>query len=239
MTDYKIDDPAVCIGDTQSGKTTSAIALCQMHNKWNYITPFVNTKGDRKFYDINGLGTGVAKYINVSIDQYIRLLNDYTTDGIIEIRPDILEGDVVSQIEPYLKETIAFKKKDQEQPILLAIDELHRLQAKAAINRSVQDIWTMGKGLGLFGLGISQRGTHINNDIWTQSEWFFIHKIKQRDLKYYHEQKYLSIPGEWLLPKHSPECTYPWRVKNDRHKLFIESPYSNGLRETPLRKPPF
>jgi len=237
----RLDEHALIIGDTQTGKTTSAAALAQEQNKHGYISIVVNTKNDRMFYDIPPFGKGVAKYINTSIDQFIYYLNDYRTDGIIEIRPQLIKGKTpIAQIEPYLEELINFKKTDQEFPTAIFVDELHRLQSKMSISTMLQNLWTMGKGLNLFACGMSQRNSHISNDIWTQSEIYFLHKTKPRDLKFMYDQRYLAIPQTWLIPLNNPESEYPWKTPKDIHKLFFQAPYTNGLVELPFKnKPPF
>ena len=93
---FILDEHSLIIGDTQTGKTTTALALAQEQVKAGFITIFVNTKSDRKLYQIPPFDKGVAKYLNVTLEQFIYYLNDYRSDGIIEIRPDLNKGDLIA-----------------------------------------------------------------------------------------------------------------------------------------------
>lgn len=234
MEQYRVDEHVIALGDTQSGKTTTSLGLCAIQNKFGMSTIFVNTKSDKKLYNWDNLGRGAAKYKNVPVDVMRYLLDEYTSDGIIEVRPEIDEGDLTAQIEPYIKEVISFKKKNHEHEIFFAIDEFQLYQSKHTINRDLKLLFTMGKGLKLYCGAISQRPTAISNDVWTQAEVFYVHALNQRDCVYLYDNRYLSVPKGWTLAKEDPNCTYPFWNRN-QFKCFFQRNMGTGLNEIKLK----
>ena len=233
---FEIDEHQIYIGDSQAGKTTTALGVLQVQK--DFIKIFVNSKDDKKLYDINHSGQGAAKYINVSLEQFQYLLTQRVIDGVIEIRPEISSVSLNDQITPYLKYLLAWKRRNPDQPVLCCIDEIHLFQSKMALITEIKNLVVMGKGLNLFLGMLSQRPTQIHNDLMTQTEYYFIQGLNQRDLKYLFDNRYLAIPEGWILPLNDPNCTYPW--KENKHRLFIQKSKLEGLLEIkPLGKPPF
>ena len=224
--------------DSQNGKTTTSCYLCQLQNLASYTVIFFNLKDDDKLYNIKNSGQGLAKYINVSLEQFKNLLAQRVTDGIIEVRPEVSEVPINNQIEPYLKYLLAWKKQSRTHKVYCVIDEIHLLQSKQSLMTSIKNLWVMGKGLNLFMGGLSQRPTQVHNDLFTQTEYFFIQGFNQHDLKSLYEKRYLAIPESWIIPLNKPESAYPW--KKNKYRLFVQLNKGDGLFEiTPLGKPPF
>ena len=231
-----MDEHQIYIGDSQAGKTTTALGVLQV--QLDFIKIFINSKDDKKLYDINGSGQGAAKYINVSLEQFKYLLNQRVIDGIIEIRPEISSVSLNDQITPYLKYLLVWKRKYPDQKVLCCIDEIHLFQSKMALITEIKNLVVMGKGLNLFLGMLSQRPTQIHNDLMTQTEYYFIQGLNQRDLKYLYDNRYLAIPEGWILPLNDKACTYPWLA--NRHRLFFQQCKRDGLLEIkPVKKPPF
>lgn len=232
----EIDEHQIYIGDSQVGKTTTALGVLQVQK--DFVKIFVNSKDDKKLYDINHSGVGTAKYIDVSVNQFRNLLAQRTTDGIIEIRPEISPVSLIDQITPYLEFLLDWKRSNPDQNVLCCIDEIHLFQSKMSLITEIKNLVVMGKGLNLYLGMLSQRPTQIHNDLMTQTEYYFIQGLNQRDLKYLYENRYLAIPDGWILPLNDPNCTYPW--KKNKHRLFLQKNKLEGLLEiTPLGKPPF
>ena len=238
MIEIIMDEHGIFLGDSQVGKTTTAIYICQLQNAKGYTTVFVNSKDDKKLYTINGLKQGGARYIDVSLEQFAYLLEQKVTDGIIEIRPKLSEENLIAQIEPYLKTLLNWKRRNPLHPVFCCVDEVHLYQSKMSLISSLKNCVVMGKGLNLYMGLLSQRPTQIHNDLFTQTEYYFIQGLNSRDLKYLYENRYLAIPEGWILPLNDPACTYPW--KHNKHRLFFQQAKFDGLLEiTPLNKPPF
>ena len=224
--------------DSQNGKTTTSLYICQLQNLAGYTSIFFNLKDDDKLYNIKKTKQGAAKYINVSLEQFKYLLEQKVTDGIIEVRPEPSDVPIIEQIEPYLKFLLAWKKINREHKVYCVIDEIHLLQSKQSLMTSIKNLWVMGKGLNLFMGGLSQRYTMVHNDLFTQTEYFFMQGCNPRDLKAIYDGRYLAIPDGWIVPLNQPESTYPW--KQNKYRLFVQLTKFDGLFEiAPLNKPPF
>jgi len=235
-----ITEHTLGFADSQNGKTTTSLYICQLQNLAGYTAIFFNLKDDKKLYDIEDSGQGAAKYIDVSLEQFKNLLARRVTDGIIEVRPHASDVSVNDQIEPYLKYLLAWKKQSRKQKVYCVIDEIHLLQSKQSLMTSIKNLWVMGKGLNLFMGGLSQRPTQVHNDLFTQTEYFFIQGFNQHDLSALYEKRYLAIPPGWIIPLNKPESTYPWKKKKNKYRLFVQLNKYDGLFEIkPLGKPPF
>ena len=232
----EVDEHQIYIGDSQAGKTTTALGIQQVQH--DYIKIFVNSKDDNKLYNINNSGRGAAKYINVTLEQFRYLLNLQVTDGIIEIRPEISEVSLIDQITPYLNHLLAWKRKSPDIKTHCCIDEIHLYQSKMSLITAIKNLVVMGKGINCWLGMLSQRPTQIHNDLMSQTEYYFIQGLNQRDLKYLWENRYLAIPEGWILPLNDPNCTYPWKL--NKHRLFYQTSKFEGMKEfAPLNKPPF
>ena len=223
---------AVIIGNTQTGKTCTALALGQFAIKNNRIVIFVNTKGETRV-------TLACKYRNVTPEVFAYILKNHLCDGMVEIKIGIREMDPLALIEDFLNILLDFKDKDLF-PVLLIVDEMHRFQSKASIDSMFKNIWLQGLGLQLFAISISQRASQIHNDIISQSDYKFLHAQDQRDLKYLQENRYLTIPDNWLLPLDDPNSKYPFLASGNQinHRLFYLGPGMLQLQEIPLKTPP-
>jgi len=233
-----ITEHTLGFADSQNGKTTTSCYICQLQNLAGYTSIFFNLKDDDKLYNINDTREGAAKYIDVSLEQFKNLLAQRVTDGVIEVRPHATDISVIDQIEPYLKYLLAWKKQNRKHKVYCVIDEIHLLQSKQSLMTSIKNLWVMGKGLNLFMGGLSQRYTQVHNDLFTQTEYFFVQGTNPRDLKAMYEGRYLAIPEGWIVPLNKPESTYPW--KQNKYRLFVQLSRFDGLVEIkPLGKPPF
>jgi len=75
----------------------------------------------------------------------------------------------------------------------------------------------------------------INNTIFSQSDFYFLHALDQNDLKYLWDNRYItSFPAEWLLPATDPKCSYPFGCDGISHRLFVQTNPTKPMQEIPL-----
>lgn len=174
---------SVVLGMTRSGKTFLAGKVLQGVQDIGGHTIFVDPKHDDGYAH---LGTVCHSPIEV----YEQLLRKnpaivFRTPGTSEERIEALDRMV--ELMFTLQRTSGFKRIRR----VIAIDEI-QLFVKKGNSRAVEMIWTIGAGLGIVGMALTQRIQLLNETAWSQSENKVIFRIddrmdylKSRNLEHY------------------------------------------------------
>ena len=213
ILDSMRDRHSVVIGMTRSGKTTFVANALDRLSAMSTHTMFVDPKHDEAFAKL-----GKVCYTPIQVDEQLLL----RTKSIVYRPP----GDSTARIEGIdrvVELMFALHKQDGFKRIrrVVAIDEL-QLFAKKGNSKAIEMIWTIGAGMGIVGIAMTQRIQLLNETCWSQSDNKFIFKIedrvdylKSRNLEHYvNQQEYFTDPmnkywfyyttggGKWR--KHKP-----------------------------------
>ena len=162
---------AVILGMTRSGKTFLAGKILQGIQELGGHTIFVDPKHDDGYAH---LGT----ICHSPIEVYEQLLRKnpaiiFRTPGTSDERIEALDRMV--ELIFKLQRTPGFKRIRR----VIAIDEI-QLFVKKGNSRAVEMIWTIGAGIGIVGMALTQRIQLLNETAWSQSDNKVIFKIEDR-----------------------------------------------------------
>lgn len=162
---------SVVLGMTRSGKTFFTGHVLERLQDNGVHTMFVDPKADKEY---ERLGT----VCNTPMEVYAQLLKKnprivFRTEGDQSERNEML--DQVIQIMFNLQRTDGFKRIRR----VIAIDEI-QLYTKKGSTRAIEYIWTVGAGIGITGMALTQRMALLNDTAYSQSENKFIFKIDDR-----------------------------------------------------------
>lgn len=181
------DRHTAIIGITRSGKTTFADALLKQLWGRSTHTIFVDPKHDEGFAK---LGTICYEPMEV----YERLL---AKDKQIVFRTSGDSNERVEQLDRVVELVFMLARKPGFKRIrrVIAIDEL-QLFVKKGSSKAIEQIWTIGAGMGIVGMAMTQRIQLLNETVWSQSDNKFIFRIedrpdylKSRNLEHYVNQQ--------------------------------------------------
>jgi len=161
----------VVLGMTRSGKTYFTGHVLERLQDEGVHTIFVDPKADR---DYEKLGT----VCNDATEVYAQLLKKnprivFRTQGDQAERVEML--DKVVEMIFGLQRTDGFRRIRR----VVAIDEI-QLYTKKGSTRAIELIWTVGAGIGITGMALTQRMALLNDTAYSQSENKFIFKIDDR-----------------------------------------------------------
>jgi len=162
---------SVVLGITRSGKTFFASKVLQGVQGLGGHTIFVDPKHDSGYAH---LGT----ICHSPIEVYEQLLRKnpaivFRTPGTSEERIEALDRMV--ELMFTLQRTPGFKRIRR----VIAIDEL-QLFVKKGNSRAIEMIWTIGAGVGIIGMALTQRIQLLNETAWSQSDNKVIFRIEDR-----------------------------------------------------------
>jgi len=162
---------SVVLGITRSGKTYFAAKVLQGVQSLGGHTIFVDPKHDAGYAH---LGT----ICHSPIEVYEQLLRKnpaivFRTPGTSEERIEALDRMV--ELMFTLQRTPGFKRVRR----VIAIDEL-QLFVKKGNSRAIEMIWTIGAGIGIIGMALTQRIQLLNETAWSQSDNKVIFRIEDR-----------------------------------------------------------
>jgi DNA helicase HerA-like ATPase len=201
------------IGMTRSGKTTFVARVLDRLGSMATHTLFIDPKHDDAFAKL-----GKVCYTPMQVYEQLLLKNKnivYRPPGDSAKR---IEGlDRVIELVFSLQKTAGFKRIRR----VIAIDEL-QLFVKKGGSKAIEMIWTIGAGMGITGVAMTQRIQLLNETCWSQSDNKFIFRIedrkdylKSRNLEHYINQQeffndemnrywfyYTTGGGKWK--KHKP-----------------------------------
>ena len=178
----KIWHNVIPVGATRTGKTTTGLRELQQQPGLKF---FINTKNERKWDKYCYAG-------NPSLDDIDIIYNnpEIHSQGIISISPRNI-ANAYSELEKYIKKIFTYHMEDNLLNTVLCVDEIHEYQSKRGVGDSLRRCFSMGLGIGLKTIGISQRPTQIHNDILTNSEIFIAHAVSWDDLE--HLSKFMKF----------------------------------------------
>lgn len=165
------DRHSVIVGMTRSGKTTFASYV--LRRLWDNSTHtlFVDPKHDEAFAS---LGT----VCHTPMEVYEQFL--LKTKAIV-YRPPGDPAKRVEGLDRIVELLFTLNKTDGFRRIrrVIAIDEL-QLFTKKGNSKAVEMIWTIGAGMGIVGMALTQRIQLLNETCWSQSDNKFIFKLEDR-----------------------------------------------------------
>jgi len=176
----------VVLGITRSGKTFLAAKVLQRIQETGGHTLFIDPKHDDGYSHL-----GTICHTPIEVYEQLLLKNPaiiFRTPGTSEERIEAL--DRVVELMFTLQRTAGFKRIRR----VIAIDEI-QLFVKKGNSRAVEMIWTIGAGVGIVGMALTQRIQLLNETAWSQSDNKVIFRIedrpeylRSRNLEHYVEQ---------------------------------------------------
>ena len=208
------------LGMTRSGKTYFVTEVFKKMQADGIHTIYVDPKSE-----ISGIG----KICKTPMQVYAALLS--RTPAIIYYPPTPREERIqslnkVMSIIFDLANQPGFKRIRR----VIAIDEIQTF-VKKGTNEAVEQLWLVGAGKNIIGLGLTQRLQNLNETVWSQSENKVIFKISDRleYLKSRNLDHYLP-----LIPFYAaPENQYAYYATPGLSKWYRCPPIGNS---SPKRK---
>ena len=209
------------LGSTQTGKTTTAIRLLQQQQG---LLIFVNSKLDRNF-DSNFYAFATHENIDDILFDY---RSGQAKDGFIycfDVDPDQKRfADVVLLADKILK----WHQQGLIPRTVIMIDEMHLYKKKI---EPIEKLFTMGLGLGIIAVGISQRIHGVNNTIRENHDMLVLHSVKDAQLEFLETGGYVEIPQEYKVDDYMYKYKL-WQHSMGRidHTCYVQTD-PRGLRK--------
>ena len=162
---------SVVLGMTRSGKTYFTGEVLKRLQEDRVHTIFVDPKHDSDYESL-----GVVCYSPMEV--YEKLLKK---EPRIVFRTPATSPENVEALDRMVELVFNLQRTDGFRRIrrVIAIDEL-QLYTKKGSSKAIEMIWTVGAGLGIVGMALTQRMQLLNDTVYTQSENKFIFKIDDR-----------------------------------------------------------
>jgi DNA helicase HerA-like ATPase len=203
----------VILGRTRSGKTVFASKVIEGLQERGVHSIFIDPKHDQGFAHL-----GTVCYTPMEVYEQLLLKNN-----AIVFRPPSTIEERIESLNRLVELLFSLQRRPGFKRVrrLVTIDEI-QLFAKKGNSNAIETIWTIGAGLGIVGMALTQRIQLLNETAWSQSENKVIFSIddrkeylKSRNLEHYIKQKdffddpmnkywfyYTSGAGKWK--KHKP-----------------------------------
>lgn len=162
---------AVVLGITRSGKSVFTGKILQGVQEMGAHTIFVDPKHDSGFAHL-----GTVCYTPIEVYNQLLLKNPaivFRTPGTSDERVEALDRMV--ELVFALQRSDGFKRIRR----VIAIDEV-QLFVKKGNSRAIEMIWTIGAGIGIVGMALTQRIQLLNETAWSQSDNKVIFRIEDR-----------------------------------------------------------
>tara|TARA_B100001778_G_C18589068_1_gene631315 strand:+ start:444 stop:1151 length:708 start_codon:yes stop_codon:yes gene_type:complete len=162
---------AVVLGITRSGKSVFTGKILQGVQEMGAHTIFVDPKHDSGFAHL-----GTVCYTPIEVYNQLLLKNPaivFRTPGTSDERVEAL--DRMIELVFALQRSSGFKRIRR----VIAIDEV-QLFVKKGNSRAIEMIWTIGAGIGIVGMALTQRIQLLNETAWSQSDNKVIFRIEDR-----------------------------------------------------------
>lgn len=178
------------LGMTRSGKTYFTGHVLEMLQEQGAHTIFVDPKHDREYAR---LGT----ICHSAIEVYSQLLKK---NRAIVFRPSAVRDERNAELDKLVEMMMELQRTDGFRRIrrVIAIDEIQLFVGKGSKSRAVEIIWTVGAGIGMMGIALTQRLQNLNEDIWSQSENKVCFKMDERP-EYLKSRNLEHYPQEYLM----------------------------------------
>ena len=185
---------SVIVGMTRSGKTYFTKHVLKNLQSEGYHTVFFDPKHDDDYADLGVICT-------TPIDFYAKLLKN--TPHIV-YRPSPKKDERADELSRIIEMMFALSKKPgfKRMRRIVAIDEI-QLMVKKGTNDGVEMLWTIGAGMGIVGVAITQRVQLLNETCWSQSENKILFKtddrpdyLRSRNLEHYSNKRQFFLDTE-------------------------------------------
>jgi len=210
-------------GATQTGKTTTALALL---GDQPGLRIFINTKCDPvwdKYFHF------VCKTIEELKEVLNYKLNKTTFYGLnIAYYPDIYQD--FADISTVTALTYTFHTKRKLKRTTICFDEAHNFMSNRKAPKWVTRIFAQGLSLNLFGIVVTQRFQQIHPDILHNCETIIIHQIVSQDIKYLEEKGSIDVKNSQKLI-FLPICnkTHNGRQCGVSHSFYLQQNVLKGV----------
>ena len=221
---------SVIVGMTRSGKSYLTKHVLQQLQDQGYHTVFFDPKHDD---DYASLGT-ICK---TPLQFYHQLLKK---NPAIVYRPSPKKDARVDELNKITEFLFAMSNKDGFKRIkrVVAIDEI-QLMVKKGTNDGVETIWTVGAGIGVVGIAITQRIQLLNETCWSQSENKIIFKtddrpeyLKSRNLDHYIDKREFFLDTQNKYWFYYTTGNGKWRIREP----ISASSTTNTIKQTTTTK---
>ena len=162
---------SVIIGITRSGKTVFASRVLEELQRLGTHTIFVDPKHDEAFAKL-----GTVCYD--PMDVYECLLRKVNA---IVFRPPATADERTASLDRVVELIFMLQKTEGYKRIrrVIAIDEL-QLFVKKGSSKAIEMLWTVGAGVGVVGMALTQRIQLLNETCWSQSDNKVLFRIEDR-----------------------------------------------------------
>ena len=232
---------SVIVGMTRSGKTYFAKHVLEELQQKGYHTVFFDPKHDDDYASLGTICTTPVQFYHQLLKKNPRIV----------YRPSPKKDGRVDELNRIVEFLFAMSNKNGFKRIkrVIAVDEI-QLMVKKGTNDGVETIWTVGAGIGVVGIAITQRIQLLNETCWSQSENKIIFKtddrpeyLKTRNLDHYIDKReffldsdnrywyyYTTGDGKWKIREpisksttSSVVSTTPTKRVKKQHKGSISS----------------
>jgi DNA helicase HerA-like ATPase len=162
---------SVILGMTRSGKTFFAARILKRLQNLGAHTLFVDPKHDKAYEHL-----GDVCYSPMEVLEKIMLKK-----RAIVFRPPAAKEQKIEQLDEVIELLFKYSKEDGYKRIrrVVAIDEL-QLFVKKGNSKAIEMIWTVGAGIGIVGMALTQRVQLLNETAWSQSDNKVLFKMEDR-----------------------------------------------------------
>jgi len=176
----------VITGATRCGKTFLASHILEKLQDEGVHTIFVDPKHDDDYKEL-------GEICHTPMEVYAKLLTK-TNRIVFRTNVDADAGDLdkVVRLMMELQRTPGFKRIRR----VIAIDEIQTYVGKGKL-KAVEMIWTMGAGIGVVGIALTQRLQLLNETCWSQSDNKILFRMDE-SLKYFKDKGIDHYPKDKL-----------------------------------------
>jgi hypothetical protein len=209
------------LGMTRSGKTYFVSEMFKRFQKDGLHTIFVDPKAEI---------TDLGRVCKTPMEVYAALLSK--TECIV-FHPPVGKEERVAALNKVIERVFMVSDKPGFKRIrrIIAIDEIQTFVRKGT-NDGIEQLWLVGAGKGIVGIGMTQRLQLMSETVWSQSENKVVFRIddrpdylKSRNLEHYVEHVPFFASPEYKYWYYSTHGTGTW---NKCRPIGDEKPRNAG-----------
>lgn len=222
---------SVIVGMTRSGKTYFTKHVLKNLQSQGYHTVFFDPKHDDDYADLGEVCTTPVEF-------YAKLLKKVPR---IVYRPSPKKDERADELSRIIEMMFSLGKKPgfKRMRRIVAIDEI-QLMVKKGTNDGVEMLWTIGAGMGIVGIAITQRVQLLNETCWSQSENKILFKtddrpeyLRSRNLDHYSDQRDFFLDSKNRYYYYATTGDGKWKVREP-----VSDSISSNVGTPPSIKPP-
>lgn len=222
---------SVIVGMTRSGKTYFTKHVLKNLQSQGYHTVFFDPKHDDDYADLGEVCTTPVEF-------YAKLLKKVPR---IVYRPSPKKDERADELSRIIEMMFSLGKKPgfKRMRRIVAIDEI-QLMVKKGTNDGVEMLWTIGAGMGIVGIAITQRVQLLNETCWSQSENKILFKtddrpeyLRSRNLDHYSDQRDFFLDSKNRYYYYATTGDGKWKVREP-----VSDSISSNVGTPPTIKPP-